>query len=371
MKNCFITNIPTPYRISMWNQLSQLLGNSQKKINVLFMNKKEPNRDWVIHEKIEFSHKIWNMHIFQFFGIYFRFSPSYVLSAVSGHEHIILGCSWNDLNVVSIAILKRLHIIKAKISFWTEANYLTIGARKEGKFKSTVRKFILNSADGWYFIPGQMSLITLDKWGVNCADRCVELPNLPHSSFDKNVNSWTGSGKNRPVITIVARLDEPIKGIKNYLIGLGVNRISGVDINIIGSGPDEELYKKFVSDNKLNDNVHFLGSLSVDGVIDFLTKTDILALPSFSDPSPLILVEACKIGLPLLVSNRCGNHYECVHEALNGYVFDPDDKISIQKSFDEMVNHRNDWRRFSQKSIEIAEEKFNTHQVLSRLISFL
>src|SRR5690606_32149790 len=124
----------------------------------------EPNRNWTINEKLTFGHKLWNMPIFCFRNIYFRLSPSYIFTAARGYDHIILGGSWNDLNVVSIVILKKLRIIKSKISFWTEANYQTVGARKEGILKSTIRNFILNSADGWYLIPGEMASITLAKW---------------------------------------------------------------------------------------------------------------------------------------------------------------------------------------------------------------
>lgn len=371
MKNCFVTNIPAPYRISMWNQLTDTLNGSEKKFNVLFMNEIEPNRDWIIDEKFNFEHKIWKMRIFNIRRVYFRFSLSYVLAAIKGNDHIILGCSWNDLNVITIAVLKRLRLTNSKISFWTEANYQTIGARNEGRFKFALRKFVLNSADSWFFIPGEMSLITLKKWGVNCAGRSVSFPNLPHASFDKNINTWVGSQGHRAKITIVARLEEATKGIQNFLESLGTERLKTVDINIIGSGPDKIRYQKFISDNKLSSNIRLLGSLNVDAVIEILKTSDFFALPSFSDPSPLTLVEACKIGLPLLVSNKCGNHFECVADGLNGYVFDPDKKSEIQAAFDELISQKPNWKSFSEKSVAIATKNFDTSFILQRLKEYL
>ena len=366
--NCvFVTNIPTPYRVSMWNQLVNYSKSAEKGFKVLFMNEFEPDRDWIIDEKLQFPHKIWNMRIFKLRNYYLRFSMSYVLSAINGGDHLILGCSWNDLNILLISILKRMGIVKSRISFWTEANHLTGGARKQGVLKFLLRRFVLNSADGFYFIPGEMSLITLKKWGVNCTDRCIMLPNLPHKSFDDNFATWKGGNSGKPVFTIVARLKEDIKGLKNFMELIGVERLRCIDINIIGSGEDRNLYEDFIFKNNLSNNIKLLGSLSVEAVVDKLKMSDIFLIPSFSDASPLVLVEACKIGLPLLVSNRCGNHYECLVEGENGYLFDPYEKTSVQEAFDKLLSKRSEWSKFSRKSINISTEKFNTEEVLSRL----
>jgi glycosyltransferase involved in cell wall biosynthesis len=253
-----------------------------------------------------------------------------------------------------------MRLIKSKVSFWTEANYLTKGARKHGSFKFLLRRFILNSADGYYFIPGEMSLITLKKWDINFADRYIMLPNLPHKSFDDNVSTWKGSSSKKPVFTIVARLYENHKGIKNFMEKIGLLRLKGIILNIIGSGEDHLIYEKYITDNNLHENIYLLGSLSIDDILDKLKTSDVFLIPSFSDPSPLVLIEACKIGLPLLVSNCCGNHYECILDNKNGYLFDPYD-----------TNRRPEWINFSRESVDIARNKFNTEEVLRRLSSCL
>jgi len=371
MPATFVTNIPTPYRVSMFNSLLKETERRGVNFFVLFMNRTEPNRNWAIEDELEFPYEQWDMPIATMKGVYFRFSLPFVLRAVKGNRHLILGGSWNDLNIMAIALLKRMRLIKNKISFWTEANYLTVGAQRSSRVKQFVRRFVLSSGDGYFFIPGEMSAITLKKWGVTCGDRIVLLPNLPHLQFEDNISTWDGSNNSRPVFTIVARLDEETKGIENFIECLGVERIRKIRLNIIGSGHDFARYEKYIKNRDLSDHVFLLGELPGDDVIRHLKNSDVFVLPSFSDPSPLSLVEACKIGLPLLVSDRCGNHHECLISGENGYLFDPSEAQQVALAFDRILANRSNWPNFSKGSVELAARNFDPQSVLRRLVAHL
>jgi len=371
MKTCFVTNIPTPYRISMYNRLIKLAKIDDKRFFVYFMNGSESNRSWVINEEFSFEHKVWNLKTLLFKGVYIRFSILFIFSAIRNSDHLILGGSWNDLNVMAIVLLKRLRLINNTISFWTEANYLTLGAKNSTWLKKVIRRFILNSADGHYFIPGEMSRISLIKWGVTAENKTVYLPNLPHEKFDDSIGCWMGSNNTELVFTIIARLDEKTKGVLNFLKGIGVARLLNIKLNIIGSGSDVLRYKNYINSNGLANNVFILGELPSDIVLKYLILSDVFILPSFSDPSPLSLVEACKIGLPVLVSKCCGNHFECVAIGQNGFIFDPYDRDSMINAFDMIISNKSMLSIFSKKSIALARENFDTDAVLSRLVSKL
>lgn len=371
MAAIFLTNIPTPYRVSAFNLLAKEAKELDRNFSVFFMNKTEPNRSWVIDDGYEFPHKQWDMPMASVGGVYFRFSFLFICEAIKKADHLILGGSWNDLNVVVIAVLKRLGLIKTRISFWTEANYLTIGAQRTSGFKYFVRRLILQAADGNYFIPGQMTAITLKKWGVEREAQFVLLPNLPHFEFEKNIATWRGKRNIDPVFTIVARLEEKTKGIANFIESLGQGRLKKIRLNIIGSGVDFLMYQNLIKEKKLENHVFLMGEMSGGDVIRHLQNSDVFVLPSFSDPSPLSLVEACKIGLPLLVSDRCGNHYECMAAGENGYLFDPSKPEQIQRAFDRILENRSIWMDFSEKSIRLAKENFDPREVLKRLASFL
>ena len=355
----------------MWNRLHIIARNAGKRFSVHFMNAVEPNRKWVIEGCNEFDSVCWNLKLHYFRGIPIRFSAKYVFSVIQGGGHLILGSSWNDLNVITIILLKRFGIIDNKISFWSEANRYTVGATKYSKMKFAIRRYILNSADGNYFVPGRMAEITLLEWGVSCSGRLVKLPNLPHESFDSNLGTWVGGRNSAPVLTVVARMDESTKGILNFLKALGKERIRSVSLRLIGSGPDEVKYADWIASEGVDDCVQLMGELPSKQIIKFLQESDGFVLPSLSDSSPLSLVEAIKIGVPILVSRRCGNHYECLAEGVNGFGFDPDSHGDIRKAFDLFIEAKKSWRAFGHGSLELAKINFDSDAVLRNLADHL
>ena len=96
----------------------------------------------------------------------------------------------------------------------------------------------------------------------------------------------------------------------------------------------------FINDNQLHNSVLLLGELNPEDLANELSQADVFCLPSFSDPSPLSVFEAMCVGLPLLISERCGNHFEAVYPGKNGYIFNPDNKIEIQKCVDKLIKLR-------------------------------
>ena len=69
-------------------------------------------------------------------------------------------------------------------------------------------------------------------------------------------------------------------------------------------------------------------------VSEILINSHGFILPSITDPNPLSAIEALASGLPLLLSNNCGNVKECVLNNQNGWSFDPLNVDEIKKSIE-------------------------------------
>ena len=91
-------------------------------------------------------------------------------------------------------------------------------------------------------------------------------------------------------------------------------------------------------------------------------------MPSYTDACPLSVNEAMKMHLPLLISNRCGNNFEAVVQNENGYTFDPDDKVSIQKSFDLILRKDISLKDYGAKSYKIFEKEYSIEVVVKNFI---
>ena len=145
----FIQNIIAPYRVSFFNDLFTKGFN----FKVFYMRESEIGRSWRIDlKKLNYPHFI-DTKGFYFFlkkiGFHFHFNPFLICRLLKEKEsELILGGSWNDINVITLCVLKRLGITKKRFHIWSEANMNTLGARKDSLIKRTIRNFVFNTIDG-------------------------------------------------------------------------------------------------------------------------------------------------------------------------------------------------------------------------------
>jgi glycosyltransferase involved in cell wall biosynthesis len=79
--------------------------------------------------------------------------------------------------------------------------------------------------------------------------------------------------------------------------------VPGVKFQIVGSGPEEQSLKAMARAQGVEDRVIFLGQKSRAETLSLLAQADIFFQPSLFEGHSLALIEAAKIGLPLVVSD--------------------------------------------------------------------
>ncbi|MBC7343634.1 MAG: glycosyltransferase family 4 protein [Clostridia bacterium] len=91
-------------------------------------------------------------------------------------------------------------------------------------------------------------------------------------------------------------------------------------LDIIGSGPLEEVCRSFVAAHGMSAKVHWHGNRPNDEVIRRIAASDLLVLPSRYDGWGAVVNEALAVGTPVLVSSTCGAK-DLVVTDLQGEVF--------------------------------------------------
>src|SRR5207253_3229992 len=90
-------------------------------------------------------------------------------------------------------------------------------------------------------------------------------------------------------------------------------------------------------------------------------SSDFFLLPSLRDPNPLSVIEAVWAGLPLIISNCCGNWPEAVEEGVNGWVVDPTSHTQLRDVFERALGLTQEERaRAGAASARIARQRFST-----------
>ena len=369
-KVIFFTNIIAPYRVNLFNNLEELRKGTRFDFEVYFMRRTESNRNWTINmEDLNFKYKIGNGFYLPVKNYFFHFNPNLLLKVIRSKKEIILGASWNNSNVLFLALLKSIGLIKNRLSVWSEANYLTKESQQKNKIRDKLRNWFFSKIDGNFIIPGKMSEISFEQWNIPTRN-IILLPNLISNEIFGQTMGYNNDINKEPVLFIVARLEENIKGILNFIKAIGIDNIKKIQLNIAGTGRSLPDYISYIKENNLDGHIHFLGNLTQQAISSQYNQSNIFVLPSYSDPSPLTLVEAITSGLPVLVSERCGNHFEAVEEGKNGYTFDPFSPDDIKKKFEKMMNERNRWDDFSKNSKVLAKQRFNNEEVLKGFINF-
>lgn len=359
----FLTNIPTPYRTSFYNELNKLDFNFE----VYYMRKTEGDRNWDV-DLSKLKHRFYiDKGLYKMFGrIHVHFNPKLLMKMIraKGAEFII-GAGWNDLDVLVLVTLKRLGIIKNRFHFWTEANYLTLGATNDNVLKKWVRKYVYNSTKGAQLSSGKMTELTLDKWGVK-TNAFIPLPNtIEEEKFQMNAGEEARRYENTvPVFFLPIRLHEQVKGFMNFFSAIGNDNIRKGLFLIAGDGPDKKEFENFITAHNVSDHIRLLGHCNTEKLVELYKKANVFVLPSYTDASPLTLIEALKMKMPVLVSERCGNHFEAVQEKENGYLLDPYNRASIKTAYESLLARRKEWQQMGTLSGSIYEKEFNKNMVI-------
>lgn len=363
----FVTNIPTPYRNSFYNELQS----SGFDFQVLYQRNSEGDRSWEVKKlDARYRHYIDNGFYRQFGYFHFHFNPRLILKILSAREaDFVFGLNWNDIDLLILICLKRLGLIKNRFHFWSEANFQTIGARSDNFLKGFLRKFVFNCADGSHFLSGQMTKDTLDRWGVKSSSY-ISLPNTIQEEVFSIAGERFSARLANPKTTFFmpVRLKENIKGFLNFFTAIGVDNIKKSLFFVAGEGPDLPIICKFIEDNALADNIVLLGQIDSNTVSHYYRISNVFLLPSFSDPSPLSVFEAMAMALPLLISNRCGNYLEAIKTSRNGYVFDPDDHASVVAAYQAIIEKREKLQEMGQESLNIYNERFKRSFVIKKFL---
>lgn len=131
--------------------------------------------------------------------------------------------------------------------------------------------------------------------------------------------------------TIVARF-VPKKNLAMALEAYGLYRRTASNprpLHLCGSGPLEKELREKAEALQIADHVVFHGFLQTDGIAKMLARTLALLLPSTEEQFGNVVIEAQAMGLPVLLSDVCGARDNLVRNAVNGFVFEPDNPVGL------------------------------------------
>lgn len=120
----------------------------------------------------------------------------------------------------------------------------------------------------------------------------------------------------------------PVKGIDVLMEAYALYRTSHRDawpLSCCGSGPMSGLLKS------AGEGVEDLGFVQPQDQPDVWSRSGVMVLASRFDPWPLVIVEACAAGLPVLCTEACGSSVELVRSHYNGLAVATGDAAALAR----------------------------------------
>ncbi len=307
-----VTNIASPYRIYLFNELNRELNRYGYNMHVVFYEHMNKIRSW----EVDTDSMKFKFTFFKSKGIVYKFRVWYFNPAIYNYvmrrkpHMIILSATWNYPDYIRYYMNKNL---RKKLIMWTEINEFK---RSDPLFIKKLRNFVYDRFNA-YIVPGISSINYLKEHRIN--GKFIRMPNLINENYFKYPESINGDLKKILIVSRIIPIKQVLKTI-SYLIDIIDKHQLNVEITIIGEGTEENDLREIVKEKKY---ISYIRKVNYEEMYKYYDDSDLFILNSNYDPSPLSIIEGIRTGNVMLVTNIAGNAVEVVNEGMNGYTIDP------------------------------------------------
>ena len=144
---------------------------------------------------------------------------------------------------------------------------------------------------------------------------------------------------------------------KNYpILVRAATHMPGVEIVIVGTGPDEAMLKGMANDLGVTDRISFVGHKSRKEALQLLADGDVFVQPSWFEGHSLGLIEAAKLQLPLVVSNvpvqiegiTASDGAQC------GIAVDPNNDVALAREIQRLLDDPAYYSNWTERASHLA-----------------
>lgn len=146
------------------------------------------------------------------------------------------------------------------------------------------------------------------------------------------------------------------KGLDILLDALGpvFDEYPSLTLSVIGDGDMLPRLRRLVQERLLTERVTFEGVIPPERIPARLAVADLVVLPSRWDGWGVVVNEALSVGIPAVVSDRCGAA-DLIENGKNGYVFRSEDAGALRAALRRFLNSKWEWSGFRTRSAEVGD----------------
>ena len=379
MKHLFFANILPPYRIGLYNKISEKLNGN---IKFYFDSYSETNRKWnSFDNSIKFKYEILDSFKFHFstktsnntksfHTIYFPFKV--LKTCFSEKPDTIVSL---EMGLRSISCIIYSKIYKKKVFMLSEVTEQS--EQKISILKKIIRKFIIKYINGG-IAHGLSSFNYLVKLGLS-HDKIIISPDAVDNDF------FISESKKYTKTDLRRNLKIDYDAFVFLYVGQFIHR-KGIDIlfSVMQDLKEQEKQKKIVvlivggSRSELenvienfDENFFRLAEFKqIYQLVPYYIVSDCLIFPTRQDVWGMVVNESIACGLTVVVSKYAGCSIDLIEDEKNGYIFDPLDRNSFLQILEKCLNNQYELKLFAER----AKEKlkiYNHENAANKIVYFI
>ncbi len=362
----FITNIPSPYRIPLFEELSK---NDSYDFNFIFFNINEKGRDWQVNLPRGISYDILRSRPISLLSgkswdnkfIYLDLLS--IRTVLKNHKFdVIINGGWNALAYYYSCLYSKL--TKTPFILWSGSIKSDLPSRYFYlKFiGKNLSKLIIKGADA-YITYGSLSKQLLVERGAD-KDKIFLAYNTVDTTFfsrevarlrkEKNILKKELGLGSKIIILYVGQLIAR-KGLIYLLKAFQEikGEVKDSALLIVGSGELEKELKQFVEVNRIQD-VKFYGFIQKDNLPKVYTISDVFVFPTLGDIWGLVINEAMSAGLPIITTSAAGASADLIKD--NGFIVPPGDTKILRDKLIEILTKEKLREEMGGRSLDIIND---------------
>lgn len=335
-----VTNIPTPYRIPLFNAVAEAFGRSGFNLKVAFGASGYARRNWAIDmDECRFAYEILPSTPFRIgksesasftygglWGVIRREKP--VVTIITGYSlgtvklwlrKIVFGepyVIWSGAIADASMPTPRLRVIQRRMLVRAAAAFVAYGSRAKHYLETLGAP------------PGRISI------GINTVD----------TMFYRQRALVGGAESRRAKAFEIICLGDLSTRKRVDLALRAVALVSETRrdfrLRLVGDGPERDALERLAKELGISDIVCFEGYKQKDEVAEILAASHCLLFPSKFDVWGLVLVEAMAAGIPCIASVRAGATEDLIRDDVTGFAVDFEAPRRVADRIEWMLDNR-------------------------------
>lgn len=312
LRVAIVTNIPTPYRIPVYDLLGDVEGFT---VRVFYFAEREFNREWVL-ERPRVDSEVLPSSTLHWRGRDIHFSRGVWRRLDRFRPDVVMTNGFNPALLVAFA-----WAVAHRVPHVAQTDGTPDLERRLGSVHRVVRR-IVSRRSAATVAAARAGLDLLVQWGADPSTRHVSALAVDNDRFRAD----PAEGRDVDVL-FSGRLDER----KDPLLVLRAAAAAAdrlhrpLRVALLGDGPQRGLVERFAVEHADRVEVLLPGFLQQDALPDWYRRARSFLFPSHEDAWGLVVNEAAAAGVPQLVARTAGAR-ELVDEGASGHVLDVDDE---------------------------------------------